>query len=162
MSYVAICVTICTFFVPTVKGNTMVIPDADQAIEKADFVAIGKISGRDGKVFFMPSEMLKGKLGVKHIEIGEIVIGELISHNVLMKLAKESQIVFVGNIDQKTGKLVPTYGLSSIWPQGVPKDYLKGNEVTTAVESAKQIVKIQQNKALHPTDGTAVPEKQKE
>jgi len=147
MYYFAICVTICIFFVPNVKGNIMVIPAAEKAIERADFVAIGKIFGRDGKVFFMPSEMLKGKLNVKDIEIGEIVIGELISPNVLMMLAKESQIVFVGNIEQQTGKLVPSYGLSSIWPHGVPKDYLKGNEITIAIEAARQIVKIQQNKA---------------
>jgi hypothetical protein len=70
--------------------------------------------------------MLIGKLVVKDIEISEIVIGELISPNVLIKLAKKLPIVFAGNIDPKTGKLVPTYGLSSIWPQGVPKDYLKG------------------------------------
>lgn len=147
MYHFAIFVTICTLFVPTAKANTMVIPDAEKAIERAGFVAIGKISGRDGKVFFTPSEMLKGKLDVKDIEIGEIVIGELVSPDVLMKIAKESQIVFVGNIDQKTGKLVPTYGLSSIWPHGVPKDYLKGSEVTMAIEAARQIVKIQQNKA---------------
>lgn len=147
MYYFSIGVTICTFIVAPAEGNTMAIPAADKAIERAGFVATGKIAKHDGKVFFMPSEVLKGKHGMKDIEISEIVIGELISPDVLMKISKESQIVFVGNIDETTGKLVPTYGLSSIWPQGVPKNYLKGNDVTIAIESARKIVKIQQDNA---------------
>jgi hypothetical protein len=41
--YFAVSLMICVFSVSTAESNTIIIPDANTAIERAGFVAIGKI-----------------------------------------------------------------------------------------------------------------------
>jgi len=158
----AILVSLSALVSSTSSASTMVLPEPEKAVQKAGIAAIGRFSTREGKVYFRPSEVLKGEFKTEEIEVQGIVVGELIDPHILLKLVKGSKFVFVGDIDSKTGKLSPTFGFSSVWPQGVPEAYLKGEEVGDKINAAREIVKIQQNKAQHPTDGAPVPEKPKE
>jgi len=76
--------------------------------------------------------------------VGEIIIGELLSPQVLSRSANGQEIIFLGDFDDK-GALKAIFGFSSIWPSATSGERLQHKTLDECKVLVRETIKRQKH-----------------
>jgi hypothetical protein len=108
-----------------VHATVIAVPEPKEMLIKANFSAAGRFVERGSDVYFVTTEIFKGKgIDEKEFRVAELMMGELMPPSILLKAAAGKEQIFVGDLDRETGILKPIFGLCSVWPNGTTKELL--------------------------------------
>ena len=143
---------------PWMVQAEIMVPSPEIMLSSSEIVAVAKLSNQNGVWIVTLGEVIKGD-----VREGEKLVMYSPPHSFSMSmdaLAREVNqdgFLFVGRLQPMTGKLLPKYGLSSFWPQGIRNDRLHQLTLDEVVTFAKANLGISEGKNTSIGGGAPQP-----